>query len=123
MTDPCVSLFEDVLAAGHQAHRQPQEDGQNRQQPRHRRARRRGLPEEALQHAEGVVARQGVRDQRLQLVRHGELAQVAGQGHRDLLPAEGEDQADDQRPLQHGADEREERAVGGQAEGQQRQVE
>ena len=69
-----------------------------------------------------VEAAGGLAEDRFQVVGQGEPPQVTRDEQRHLLPAEGEDEADDQRPLQGSAHEREERPVGGEAERQDAQV-
>ena len=63
-----------------------------------------------------------MRNQRLEVVGDRETPQVSRHDHRELFPAEDEDEPDDQRTFQPGSHQRKEGAVGGYPDGEEPEV-
>ena len=104
--DSLTSLFEDIFLALNTYSRQPTKT--TKITPSQTRLRQDGLSRKMPWiRLTTPVVRHRVRHQRLEVVGDRELLQVAREHQGRLLPPEDEDQPDQQRPLEPGADERE----------------
>src|SRR3954451_823559 len=116
------SLLEHVLAPfdnpGSQGHKNHENYGHSEQARRERGT----LAKRPLDEAEDAVARHRMGHQALQVIGDREPFQVSRERQRHLLPSEDEDQADDQRPFELAANEREQGPIDRQPQREERQV-